>query len=115
MLRRYKIKSDSKKEQDKFAILTWDDEEDIYHISIPEDINPMWLPAIPMLWWKKGVYEINDKFARRFVKERVIPPERQNIGEVLKKIGVKRYSEMAIIEYCTGRCCMDDFCVERIE
>lgn len=64
---------------------------------------------------RKGVYDVDDYWARRFVKERVIPPERQNIGSILRTIGAPYYTEFAILEYCGGRCCMDEFYLEEIE
>lgn len=49
------------------------------------------------------------------MKERVIPPERQNIESILRTIGAPYYTEFAILEYYGGRCCMDEFYLEEIK
>lgn len=96
------------------AVFSYDEEKDEFHISIKQGTRPSELPAIPKVLMQKGVYEIDDKYARIFVKERVIPPERQNIGEIMRKVGITKYNEFALLEYCSGKSCMDDFYLEEI-
>lgn len=114
MLRKFLLKDKNIPEQDKFAVLTYDEEKEEYHISIPHDIPKSWLPLIPMILMEKGIYEIDDEWARKFVKERVIPPERQNIGTIMRDVGMKYYDEFPLFVYCSGRCCQDDFYAEEI-
>ena len=74
------------------------------------------------IWLTETIYsagyitrqEIDDKWARRFVKERVVPPDRQNIGMIMRQLHMKKYSEFPILEYTSGRCCMDDFYLEEM-
>lgn len=73
------------------------------------------MPAIPGELVKMGIRSIDDKWARRFVKERVVPPDRQNIGMIMRKVGMEYYSEFPLLVYCSGRCCMDDFYLEEIK
>ena len=98
----------------EYAILLYDEEKDEYAISIPESVNPDDLPAIPGILARKGIREIGDKWARQFVKERVVPPDRQNIGMILRQVGIGYYSEFPLLLYTGGRCCMDDFYLEEI-
>lgn len=60
------------------------------------------------------VFYADDYFARKFVKERVAPPERQNIGSIMRKIGITRYREFDLLMYNNGRSCQDDFVLEEI-
>lgn len=98
----------------EYAILSYDEENDRYAISIPESVHPDDLPAIPACLASKGIREIEDKWARRFVKERVVPPDRQNIGMILRDVGMQYYDEFPLLVYTSGRCCMDDFYLEEI-
>ena len=82
---------------------------DEYHISIPFTVDPDHLRAIPGILARKGIREIDDKWSRLFVKERVVPPERQNIGMILREAGMSYYSEFPLLVYTQGRCSMDDF------
>ena len=96
------------------AKLTYDEETDQYGFIIPENAQPHELPAIPRLLHAKGVYNTDDYFARKFVKERVPPPERQNIGYIMRKVGMTRYREFDLLIYNDGRSCQDDFILVEI-
>ena len=100
--------------QNEYAILSYDEEKELYAIFIPESIHPDDLPAILGLFARKGIREIEDKWARRFVKERVVPSDRQNIGMILREVGMSYYDEFPLLVYTRGRCCMDDFYLEEI-
>lgn len=62
----------------------------------------------------KGDYDLDEKRSLMFVKARVVPPDRQNIGQILREIGAKYYSEFAILDYTSGKCCRDNFYIEEI-
>ena len=115
MLRTFRIKNDDFEPSVEHAILTYDDETDQYAVHIPKEVPGNQLPAILSLLAKQGMREIDDKWARRFVKERVIPADRQNIGMIMRQLNMKKYSEFPILEYTSGRCCMDDFYLEEIK
>lgn len=114
MLRKFAIRDESYGSGDECAVLSYDEENDCYAIEIPETVNPDNLPAIPGILARKGIRSIGDKWARQFVKERVVPPERQNIGQIMRQVGMTYYSEFPLLVYCSGRCCMDDFWLEEI-
>lgn len=115
MLRIFEIRNDSLEPAEEYATLTYDEETEKYAVHIPESIDCNDLPAILSLLVKQGMREIDDKWARRFVTERVVPPDRQNIGTIMRQLHMKKYSEFPILEYTSGRCCMDDFYLKEIE
>jgi len=41
--------------QNEYAILSYDEEADEYHVSIPSSVNPDDLPAIPGILVRKGI------------------------------------------------------------
>ena len=49
-----------------------------------------------------------------WVRERVIPSGRQNIGEILKKAKMKEYSEMRLLALAEGRCSQDSCYIKEI-
>lgn len=112
-MRRFAIKEENSK-YPLWAILTYDEESDCYGVEIPEDIDPDRLPAILGILARKGIYSVEDKWARRFVKERVVPPDRQNIGMIMRDVGMAYYSEFPLLVYTSGRCCMDEFYLEEL-
>ncbi|MDE5778450.1 MAG: hypothetical protein K2I10_08125 [Lachnospiraceae bacterium] len=114
-MRRFLIKDDNvPSPTNEYAVLSYDEDYDKYTITIPDSINPDDLPAIPGILAREGIREIEDKWARRFVKERVVPSDRQNIGMILREVGMDYYSEFPLLIYTSGRCCMDDFYLEEI-
>lgn len=115
MLRIFEIRNDFLEPAEEYATLTYDEATEKYAVHIPESIDCNDLPAILSLLVKQGIREIDDKWARRFVTERVVPPDRQNIGTIMRQLHMKKYSEFPILEYTSGRCCMDDFYLKEIE
>ncbi len=115
-MRRFFIKEDNGPStgQEEYAVLSYDEDNDLYHISIPLSADPDNLPTIPGILARKGIREIDDKWARRFVRERVVPPDRQNIGMILRELGMGYYSEFPLLVYTSGRCSMDEFFIEEI-
>ncbi len=43
-----------------------------------------------------------------------MPPDRQNIGMILREVGMRYYSEFPLLVYTDGRCSMDEFFLEEI-
>lgn len=56
-----------------------------------------------------GERELGDEWTRRWVQERVVPPSRQNLGEILRELGLEEYDEIEIMIRNGGRCAQDDF------
>lgn len=114
MLRKFELIDDNIEPQKEHAVLMYDEEKDIYSVHIPDTVDSNNLPAILSLLAMKGIREIDDKWARRFVQERVVPPDRQNIGAIMREVGMTYYSEFPLLLYTSGRCCMDDFYIREI-
>lgn len=115
MLRTFRILNDSLEPSKEHAILTYNEDSEQYAVHIPKSLDCNALPAILSLLAKQGIRELDDKWARRFVSERVVPADRQNIGMIMRKLHMKKYSEFPILEYTSGRCCMDDFYLQEIK
>ena len=55
-----------------------------WRIEINPVMKPGDLPLLLALFAERGEYTVPDAWARRWVDERVPPPGRQNIGEILR-------------------------------
>ena len=93
------------------ATLTYDEGGDEYGIRIADDAKPSELPAILAVLVEQGVREVGDRWARRWVEERIVPPSRQNLGAVLRANDLETYDELALLVAGEGRCAQDDFLV----
>ena len=97
-----------------YAIFSYDTETKLFSTHIPKEVPPGNLPAIFNLLARKGEYEIGDRWSRRFVTERIAPPTRQNIGQILRDVGITEYDEFSILIHVNGRSCMDEFYLKEI-
>ena len=52
---------------------------------------------------------LDGTWSRRWVEERIVPPSRQNIGQVLKANNLDEYDDFKLLLVSMGRCCQDDF------
>lgn len=91
------------------ATLLYDKASDTYEIEIEpwatEDEVPMLL--IPFVHRKQRT--LGSKWSRIWVEERIVPPSRQNLGQVLKANGLDDYDSFKLLLVSMGRCCQDDF------
>ena len=63
---------------------------------------------------KKGIYTVPGAISALWVRERVIPNGRQNIGSILKNAKLKEYNEMALLKLSKGKCSQDGCYIEEI-
>ncbi len=63
---------------------------------------------------KKGIYSIDSIRSGKFVAQRIIPTDRQNLGSILKENGLKEYDEYKLLLLSEGRCSQDELYLVRI-
>lgn len=98
------------------AYLYYDREKDIYHMRVPDDVEERDMPfLLHELYKKDGSREFDDYWSRKFVQNRVPPPSRQNIGQILRAAGLKWYNEIDLMQITDGRCPQDNYLVTLVE
>lgn len=58
---------------------------------------------------------IDKDWSLRWVRERVIPPDRQNIGQILRENHMEFYDEFPLLVSNQGRSCQDECYLVQIE
>ena len=112
----YKFAIKNKVYNDKtVGYLYYDETAKTYRIEIPADVKSVEAPLILSDFIRKGIREIDNKWSLRWVQGRVTPPERQNIGQVLKNNGMKFYSEFPLLLKNKGWSCQDECYIEKIK
>lgn len=111
-MRKYAIKRNNKNRV--VAILNYDEEKKTYTIDIPEDVTEKESPFMMSLFLKKGIRHMDSVWSMRWVRSRVIPSSRQNIGEILRANGMKAYDEHKLLLKNEGRSCQDEFYIENM-
>lgn len=90
------------------AWLFYDEEKREYEIQVAEDAKSEEAPLIIAEFIKRNQRVIDKEWSLRWVRERVIPPERQNIGQILKENNMKFYDEFPLLVSNQGRSCQDE-------
>ncbi|MBQ9060953.1 MAG: helix-turn-helix domain-containing protein [Firmicutes bacterium] len=79
-----------------------------FSIELAEDLEAGEAPLLFASFLKKGVRSIDPAWSRRWVQQRIVPADRQNLGAVLKANRMKEYDEMKLLLLGEGRCAQDD-------
>ncbi len=85
-----------------------------FYIELPDDADPWATPLLLSSFVKRGQHSVSSYWSRLWVQQRIIPQDRQNIGQVLKENGLKEYDEFQMLMLTMGRCAQDDCFLEVI-
>lgn len=64
---------------------------------------------------EKKIFSIDHIWSKKWVELRIIPRERQNIGDILRDNGLKEYDEYRLLVLSEGRCAQDDCYVRKVK
>ena len=84
-------------------------------IELSDDLDEWEAPLLFQKQVREKNYTVSREYSLMWVKERVIPSGRQNIGSILKNHKLKEYSEMALLEVSKGKCSQDACNIQEIE
>lgn len=85
-----------------------------FMIELCDDLSEWDAPLLFMGLIKKGIRTVPPDIAYLWVKERLVPSSRQNIGSILKNEKLKNYNEMTFLLRNNGECCQDDCYIKEI-
>lgn len=117
-MRRFEIIDGSKRNALPCAVLNWEidnDEEATLSIDIDESAGACDVPMLFVPFVRKNKRHICDKWAKRWIDERIVPISRQNLGEVLRANNLEFYDAMALFINGDGKCGQDDFYISEIK
>ena len=114
-MKTFAIKDTHHKRRKPEAWLMYDESTEKFSALIDQNADSKRLPIILGTLFEQGHTTIDDYWARKFVKERIVPSERQNIGAVLKAVGLTEYKEIDMLKLSMGHCSQDDFYLEETD
>lgn len=85
-----------------------------FYIELPDDADPWEIPLLLSTFAKRGEHSVGSYWSRLWVQQRIIPQDRQNIGQVLKENGLSEYDELELLLLTMGRCAQDDCYLEEV-
>ena len=51
----------------------------------------------------------------QWLRLRIVPPDRQNIAQILSDLKLPAYDEFKLLEYTKGRCSHDDYYITKVQ
>lgn len=112
-MKRYAVKRGDKEKI--LSILNYDEDKKEFSIDIPKDVTEREAPFMMSLFVKRGIRHIGADWSMRWVRERIVPSSRQNIGQILRENNMKNYDEHLLLIKNEGRSCQDDYHIEEIK
>ncbi len=97
------------------AYLLYYESEKRFYIELPENADPWETPLLLSSFIKKGETSVNSYWSKLWVQQRIVPPDRQNLGQVLKDNHLNEYDEFDLLMLSMGRCAQDDYYLVPIE
>lgn len=111
----FAIRDEYAAEQVDLAYLLYYELEKRFYIELPENADPWETPLLLSSFVKQGETSINSYWSKMWVQQRIVPTDRQNLGQVLKDNNLKEYDEFGLLMLSMGRCAQDDYYLVPIE
>ena len=113
-MRVFAIKDESLTTNKVLGYLIYYENAKAFYIELPDDADPWETPLILSSFIKHGEHSINSYWSRIWVEQRIIPQERQNIGQVLRDNGLSEYDPFTLLMLSMGRCEQDQYYLEEL-
>ena len=109
----FAIKSDDR--ADMLAYLIYYEKDKRFFIELPDNADPWETPILLSSFADSKEKTINSYWSKIWVQQRIIPTDRQNLGQILRDNGLTGYDEYEILVLANGRCAQDDYYIEPLE
>ena len=81
----------------------------MFFIELPDEVDPLNIPMPLDSLYKRGIRTVGSEESMQWVRLRIVPPDRQNIAQILADLKLQAYDEFKLLEYTKGRCSHDDY------
>ena len=108
-MRIFSIRDDSMETQKDLAYLLYYEREKRFYIELPEDADLWETPLLLSSFVKRGESTVNSYWSKIWVQQRIVPTDRQNLGQILKDNHLSEYDEFDLLMLGNGRCAQDDY------
>ena len=105
----YAIRDESAETQKDLAYLFYYETEKKFYIELPENADPWETPLLLDSFVKRNELTVNSYWSLKWVQQRIVPTDRQNLGAILRDNGLKEYDEYKLLMLAMGRCAQDDY------
>ena len=106
-MRIYALRDEANRQAGDLAFLECYERPRSFFFEIEPSADPWDLPFVLHEFSQRGSLTMGNGWSTRWVQSRLVPPERQNLGEVLRENGLAEYDETRLLELTGGRCSQD--------
>lgn len=99
----------------EIGVLLHYDNQNSFIVELCEDLTEWEAPVLFSAFLKKGIYTISKECSSLWIKERIPPTGRQNIGLILKNMKLGSYSEIRLLAANSGKSSQDDCYIKEIK
>lgn len=110
----FAIRDESAAEQINLAYLLYYERQKTFYIEVPRERSEWEVPLLISSFVKRGEYTVNAYFSKMWVQQRIIPADRQNLGQILKENNLEEYDEYRLLMLCHGRCSQDSYYLKAV-
>ncbi len=96
------------------GVLLYYEKSRTFVIELQEYLDEWSAPLLLTAFVKRGIFTIPRDISFMWVRERIIPSGRQNIGMILCSHKLAQYDEMTFLEKGGGRCSQDSLYIRKI-
>ena len=113
-MRLFAVRDEALSTDKTFAYLIYYEAPRTFYIELSDQTDPWDMPALLSSFARRSEFSIGSAWSRRWVQQRIVPQDRQNLGQILKDNGLTEYDEFSLLLLANGRCEQDDCCLEEI-
>ena len=113
-MRIFAIKDDTMPKETILGYLVYYENAKSFYMEFTDGIDPWDVPPVLSAFIERGEYSIDSYWSLRWVQQRIIPRDRQNIGQILRDNNLREYDEFPLLLLAMGRCEQDDFYLEEL-
>lgn len=106
-MRIFAIKDDTLPKDKVLGYLIYHEPSRSFYIELPDGADSWDMPLLLSSFADHGEYSIGSAWSRRFVQQRIVPQDRQNIGQILRDNDLSEYDEFSLLMLSMGRCEQD--------
>ena len=114
-MRAFAIRDEEEQRIKVLAHLIYYEKDKRFYIEVPDDADVWETPLLLASFVKRGKRTIDSYWSKVWVQQRIVPTDRQNLGQILKANGLEEYDEFQLLMLGNGRCAQDSLYLEEID
>lgn len=111
----FAVRDEEYKPKKDLAYLFYHEKKKRFYIELPVDADEWETPLLLSAFAAKGQLTINSYWSMRWVQNRIIPKDRQNIVSILRDAKLSAYDEFELLRLAKGRCAQDSYRIHPID